>query len=77
MASEVIQGDLDVVRHPDGRVEIRQAPQTTYLTLEFLTAADPAVVRVQGRQIFLAGQVEYRVTGWDVVQGVLLAERCG
>lgn len=77
MGGTVIQGDLDIVRHEDGRVEIRRAPQTTYISLEFLLAADPAVVRVQGRQVFLGGQVEYRITGWDDVQGVLLAERCG
>lgn len=74
---EVLQGDVSTVRHPDGRVEILSAPPVTAITLEFLAAVDPAVVVVRGDRVALAGQIEYRVTGWDPLQRALLAERTG
>lgn len=68
----VLEGAVEVHRHEDGRVEILQAPPKTRITLEFIAAADPVVVRVTGNLITLAGQVVYRVVGWD--QHALLAE---
>lgn len=65
---------LDAVRHADGRVEIHRAPIRTLMTLGFLTAADPAVVRVTGSRIELAGQAVYRVIGWDASAAALVAE---
>lgn len=74
----VVQGAVEVFRHPDGRVEVLQAPPATAVTLAFLTAADPHLVRVvSGDRIRFADQVEYRVTGWDPLQHALVAERCG
>ncbi|HET8684782.1 MAG TPA: hypothetical protein VFM54_23355 [Micromonosporaceae bacterium] len=69
--------DLDVLarRRADGRVEIISAPHATRVTLEFLAAADPAVVQVRGCVIHLAGQVAYWVTGWDPACACLLVER--
>jgi hypothetical protein len=70
----VIEGDVECRRHEDGRVEILSAPPTTRISLELLTAADPAVFKVTGRTIAIAGQVVYRVTGWDNLSSCLLAE---
>jgi hypothetical protein len=68
-----LEGDVDVVRHEDGRVEIIDAPPVTRISLEFLCAADPVTVKVTGRRITLGGQVVYEVTGWDNFSSALLA----
>lgn len=74
----VLQGAVEVVRHPDGRVEVLQAPPRTAITLEFLTAADPHLVKVvSGNRLRFANQVEYLVVGWDPLQHALIAERSG
>lgn len=75
MAAEILEGDLVCQRHGDGRVEIVSAPPTTRISLEFLTAADPAVVVVRGHRLTLATQVEYEVTGWDAMSHALIAKR--
>lgn len=74
-ASEILQGPVESRRHADGRVEILQAPRTTLMSLELVAQSDPAVFVVRGRNITLAGQVTYRVTGWDDVQSCLVLER--
>lgn len=78
MATEVLEGAVEVRRHDDGRVEVLQAPPRTAISLEFLTAVDPHLVRVvSGSTLRFAGQVEYRVVGWDPAQHALIAVRRG
>jgi len=72
----VLEGDVQTVRHPDGRMEVTQAPPRTRIALALLLCADPAVVRLSGSDtIVFAGQVSYRVTGWDGFSRALLADR--
>lgn len=71
----ILEGEVRCQRHEDGRVEIVQAPPVARITLGFLASADPVVVRVSGNTVTLAGQVVYRVTGWDNYGSCLLAER--
>ena len=70
----VLEGAPVVMTHDDGRVEIVQAPPIARIALELLCAADPVVLRVTGRLITLAGQVVYRVIGWDDHGQALIAE---
>lgn len=72
VASTVLEGDVAVTRHDDGRVEIEKAPQRTHISLELLASADPVTVRVTGNLITFGGRVAYRVIGWE--QHALLAE---
>lgn len=73
--AEILQGPIAARREADGRLVIEQAPKTAYLPLELLASADPVVFVVSGNTIHLAGQVTYRVTGWDPVQSALVLER--
>jgi hypothetical protein len=74
--SEVLEGDVVLHRDDDGRVRIAQAPPTARMSLELLVQhADRHVVRLSGNRITLAGQVTYRVVGWDELQSALLLER--
>lgn len=73
--AETLEGAVVMRRHDDGRVEIVSAPPTTTMALEFLLEADPHLVRIRGREITLAGQVTYRVTGWDDTQACLRLEK--
>ncbi|PXY21129.1 hypothetical protein [Prauserella muralis] len=76
--AELLQGGLEVRRHADGLVEILRAPEIAYVALEFLLAADPAVVTAHGgRELTFAGQVTYRVTGWDDLQACLILQKTG
>lgn len=68
-----LEGEFVCRRHEDGRVEVVEAPPTTRISLEFVHAADPAVVKVSGRLVTIGGQVTYRVTGWDSHGQALLA----
>lgn len=77
MASDVLEGSVVARRHPDGRVEILEAPPIARMSLQLLAEADPAVVVVRGREITFAGQVTYRVTGWDDIQSCLVLQRIG
>lgn len=73
----VLEGELNVVRHADGRVEITnpELPKVTRWSLELIVGADPHVLTVEGGQrLVAAGQVVYRVTGWDDHSHALLAE---
>lgn len=70
----VLEGELTSVRHDDGRVEITSAPPIVRISLELVAASDPVVFRVHGNTITVAGQVVYRVTGWDQHGKCLLAE---
>lgn len=72
--SELLEGDVVCDGHDDGRVEVKQAPPRTRISLEMLLAADPAVFKVTGNLVTLAGQVVYRVVGWDDHSKALLAE---
>lgn len=72
--AELLEGAPQVRRHEDGRVEILSAPPRIRVSLEFLAAADPVVVKVAGDRITLAGQVEYQVVGWDSTFHCLLAD---
>jgi hypothetical protein len=74
---EVLEGEVQLRRHDDGRIEILQAPATARMSLELLQASDPATVRVGSNTIGIAGQVRYRVVGWDAQQSALLLEREG
>jgi hypothetical protein len=67
----VLHGSVQMRRHADGRVEILQAPPTASMSLELLAGADPHLIVVRGTYITLAGQVTYRVTGWDNTQACL------
>jgi hypothetical protein len=75
--AEILEGELRCQRHADGRVEILQAPPVTWLSLELLAHSDPVVMRVSGNHISIAGQVAYRVVGWDALQSALRLERDG
>lgn len=77
MASEVLEGSLECRRHPDGRVEILRAPPIVRMTLDLVLEADPTVFVIRGREITFAGQVTYRVTGWDDHSSCLVLERIG
>ncbi len=74
---EVLEGTVVSRRHADGRVEIVSAPPIACMSLEFLAEADRAVTVFRGREVTFAGQVTYRVTGWDDVQSCLVLERIG
>lgn len=70
----VLEGEVALTRHDDGRVEVTSAPPVARITLELLVGADPWLVRANGRTLTFAGQVSYRVTGWDSHGQCLLAE---
>ncbi|UJW32395.1 hypothetical protein L3Q67_00995 [Saccharothrix sp. AJ9571] len=72
MGGHVHTGEVVMTRGADGRVEITQAPDTALMSLQMLANLDPATSVVTGRTITLAGQVTYRVTGWDTVQACLV-----
>lgn len=74
---QVLEGDLQLRHHEDGRLEIVQAPPTARMALSLLQQTDPRVVRVGANTIGIAGQVSYRVVGWDAQQSALLLEREG
>jgi len=73
--SEVLEGEVVCHREADGRVVVVQAPPVARMSLEFLADADPAVVKVRGDRISLAGQATYRVTGWDSHSHALLLRK--
>ena len=76
--AELLEGEILLRRESNGRVEITQAPPTARISLELLAQyADRFLVRVSGNRVSLAGQVSYRVVGWDQVQSALLLEREG
>lgn len=67
----VVEGDVRFVRHPDGRVEVTQAPKIARVSLAEL--ADP-VVTATGNRITFAGAVVYRVRGWEQGSHSLLCD---
>ena len=75
--AELLEGELSVRRHGDGRIEILAAPQTCRISLEMLADSDPVVFKVGGRRITIADQVAYEVTGWDPIASALVAEKVG
>ncbi len=70
----LLEGPLQWRRHDDGRVEVLLAPAVARVSLDLLACADRAVLQVSGNRITVAGQVVYRVTGWDRHGGCLKAE---
>lgn len=72
---EIVEGEIGVRRHDDGRVEITQAPPVSRVSLELLASADPVTVRVSGHRITFGGQVTYEVTGWDELSHALLVRK--
>jgi hypothetical protein len=70
----VLEGAVEVCRHDLHPAVVVPAPPRTRISLEFLHTADPVVVRVSGNTVSLAGQVVYRVVGWDALGSALLAE---
>lgn len=74
--SELLEGEVILRREDNGRVVIEQAPPTARISLELLAQyADRFLVRVSGNRISMAGQVAYRVVGWDAHASALLLER--
>lgn len=73
--SEVLEGEVVLHREDNGRVVVQQAPPTARMSLEVLQQSDRHVVRVSGNRIAVAGQVVYRVVGWDAHASALLLER--
>ena len=73
--SALLEGQVHMRRHSDGRVVVEQAPPTATMSLDLLAQADHFLVRVSGNRITLAGQVTYRVVGWDGLQSALVLER--
>jgi hypothetical protein len=71
--------DLVLKRHYNtGEVEILEAPPTALVSLEVLTKADEAAVRVRGDRISVGSPrtaVEYRVVGWEPYLLALVVER--
>jgi hypothetical protein len=72
---EILEGEVVLRREDDGRVVIETAPPRARMALEMLQHWDRFLVRVSGNTIRLAGQVAYRVVGWDAQQSALLLER--
>lgn len=75
--AEIVEGAVELRQHADGRIEILRAPPVTRISLELLQQSNPAVFAIRGREITMAGQVTYRVTGWDPGQSCLVADRIG
>lgn len=76
---EILQGSIVVERglSTGNQLVVKQAPPTAYVTLEMLAHAEALEITVAGREISIAGQVTYRVSGWDDVQSCLVLERIG
>jgi len=70
----VLEGPVDFVQNEDGRVQVLSAPPLTRISLELIAEADPAVLKIRGDLITVAGQVVYRITGWDDLGKALLAK---
>jgi hypothetical protein len=74
--ASLLEGEVVMHREADGRVVIEQAPPTARMSLELLVQhAARHVVRLSGNRIRIAGQVVYRVVGWDAHGSALLLER--
>jgi len=73
--AELLEGEVVLRREDDGRVIVETAPPRARMALETLQHWDRFLVRVSGNTIRLAGQVTYRVVGWDAQQSALLLER--
>jgi len=53
-------------------IEVVKAPREALITLDVLRAADPRCLHVAGDLITIAGQVVYRVVGWQPTPPALL-----
>jgi hypothetical protein len=74
--AELLEGEILLRRERNGRVVITEAPPTARISLDLLaTYADRFLVRVSGNRVDLAGQITYRVVGWDQHGSALLLER--
>jgi hypothetical protein len=70
----VLEGEVQFQWHDDGRIEVLTAPLVSRLPLELMASTDPLLVKVSGNRITLAGQVVYRVIGWDAYGQCLIAQ---
>lgn len=75
--SVILEGEVRLRRESNGRVVVEQAPPTASMSLDLLAQSDRFLVRVSGNRVSLAGQVSYRVIGWDALQSALILEREG
>lgn len=55
-------------------LEVLEAPEISAITLELLTQAHPAQLRVSRDVITVANVVDYHVVGWDPSTQALLVE---
>jgi hypothetical protein len=69
-----LEGEVKIVRHDNGMVEILDAPPVTRISLELIHCADPVTLKVTGRNITFGGQVVYEVTGWEPFSSALVAK---
>jgi hypothetical protein len=60
-----IYGNVTCHRLSDGTVVITEAADLVKVSLGFLVAADPALVRIEDRSIVLNGQVWYEPVAFD------------
>lgn len=70
-------GEVEVRLHVDGRVEVLTAPPVALMAPEVLARANPHTLVVDGPDIRLAGQVTYRVAGWDDAHHCLILHKLG
>lgn len=68
-----LEGEVRLVRHETGLVEILEAPPITRISLELLAAADPVVLKASGKKITFGGQVVYEITRWEPFSCALVA----
>lgn len=68
-------GEVVLKQHTNGRLEVLQADSAIRISLGFIADADQRTVRVTCDAVHIAGQVTYRITGWDPTVDALIAER--
>jgi hypothetical protein len=73
--SEVLEGEIQVRRHEDGRITVERAPQRARMSLAVLHDSGMGIDHVGGNTVRLVGGTTYRVVGWDAHQSALLLER--
>lgn len=72
--AQVVQGAVRLRRGLGGADTVEVAPPRARITLAELTDRQWLSVEATGNTVTFAGQVVYRVTGWDPVGSALLAE---
>lgn len=69
--SEPLEGQIVVEW---GGPRVIRAPRLARIALDLIQGSDSRGLRVTGNTIDIAGQVLYRVTGWDAHASALLCE---